>query len=259
MLPDFVVIGAMKAGTTSLYAYMAEHPEVAMPGHKELDFFVEELNWPRGLAWYEEQFAHTEGKVSGDISPNYSKHPHFGGVPERMAGIVPEAKLIYVLRDPIARMRSHWVHAVDAGDVTDDIGRVLLEEPYFRECSSYGMQLERFLEHYPRERVLLLTAEDLRERRDEVLAKIFEFLGLDSAWRPSSEARDQHSSENKGVPRKGVPGFLGRRFTHRPFKPEERRLSPDDEWQLRELMRPDMERLATHMPPGFDAWGVLDS
>ena len=233
-----------------------------MPPVKEVDYFVEELNWPRGQDWYEEQFARVpEASLTGDISPNYSKHPHFGGVPKRMAGVVPEAKLIYLLRDPVARMRSHWVHAVDSGTERDPLGATLLGSPYFRECSSYGMQLERYLEHFPRERVLLLTAEELRADRHATLKRVFEFLGVAADLPVAAAPRAQHPSEDKRVPRRGVPKALGRGplrgLARRRLRPAETSLSEAEEQRLRELMRPDMERLARYMPAGFDAWGIL--
>jgi Sulfotransferase domain len=251
VLPDFVCIGAMKAGTTSLYGYLNEHPQIEMPAVKEIDYFVEELNWPRGQDWYEGHFAHVpEGSLTGDISPNYSKHPHFGGVPERMARVVPEARLIYVMRDPVARMRSHWMHAVDAGNVREPLGKELLGNRYYRECSSYGMQLERFLEHFPRERVLLLTAEELRTERHRTLKRVFEFLGVAGDPPVATAERAQHSSDDKRVPRRGLlPG--------RKLRPAETKLSEAEEHKLRELMRPDMERLARYMSAPFDAWGIL--
>jgi hypothetical protein len=251
VLPDFVCIGAMKAGTTSLYGYLNEHPQIEMPPVKELDYFVEELNWPRGQDWYEAQFARVpEGSLTGDISPNYSKHPHFGGVPKRMARVVPEARLIYVMRDPVARMRSHWVHAVDSGTEHHPLGDTLLGNPYFRECSSYGMQLERYLEHFPRERVLLLTAEELQADRHRTLEQVFDFLDVATDLPIAIAARDQHSSADKRVPRRGL-------LPARKLRPRETRLSEAEEQELRELMRPDMERLARYMQPGFDAWGIL--
>ena len=244
MLPQFVCIGAMKAGTTSLYGYLTEHPEIEMPPVKELDYFVEEKNWPRGRHWYEEQFANvSDGCLTGDVSPNYSKYPLFDGVPERIAHVLPDVKLIYLMRDPLARMRSHWVHAIDKGTESGPLGETLLGNPYFRECSSYGMQLERYLEHFPRERVLLLTAEDLRADRHRVLKRVFGFLDVAEDAPVAAEPREQHSSEDKRIPRR--------------LRRKGAQLSDAEERELRDLMRPDMERLAAFMPAGFDGWGIL--
>ena len=115
-LPTFVVIGAMKAGTVSLRHYLDEHPDVFLGrGGRfgEPNFFVAEYNWPRGRDWYESLFDGAGGAAAiGECSPCYTWAHAFRGVPERMAQVVPEARLVYVVRDPIARMQSMYMHQV---------------------------------------------------------------------------------------------------------------------------------------------------
>lgn len=101
MLPNLVVIGGMKCGTSSLHYYLSLHPQISMSEPKELSFFAE--NWPRGRDWYEAHFPE-DLPIRGESSPNYMKHPAFPGVPERMVSLVPDAKLVYLVRDPIARI-----------------------------------------------------------------------------------------------------------------------------------------------------------
>jgi hypothetical protein len=241
----------MKAGTTSLYEYLTEHPQIEMPRVKEPNYFVEELNWTRGQRWYEEQFANVSaGRLTGDFSTNYSKYPAFDGVPERMARVLREVKLIYVMRDPVARMRSHWMHSVNAGIRRKPLAETLLGESHFRDCSSYAIQLERYLAHFPRERMLLLTAEELQADREHTLKQVFEFLGVAVDVPAGVNARNRQASATKRVPQRGSEPA-------RPFRPDETELSEADERKLRELLRPDMERLARYMPAGFDAWGIL--
>jgi hypothetical protein len=86
-LPSFLIIGAMKAGTTSLYHYLKSHPQIHMSRIKELDFFVTELNWGRGLDWYSQQFSGigTNVLAAGEASTNYTKYPRYKGVPERIS------------------------------------------------------------------------------------------------------------------------------------------------------------------------------
>src|SRR5687768_14093660 len=98
MLPTFVIIGAMKCGTTSLHYYLAQHPEICMPQKKETDFFITEINYHRGRGWYESLFAQPAkitAKACGEASPNYAKTWQFRGVPERMHDLLPQARLIY--------------------------------------------------------------------------------------------------------------------------------------------------------------------
>ena len=120
-LPTFLIIGTMKGGTTSLHRYLRQHPDVFMPEQKELNFFLdeyagrpidppEERNWSRGLTWYERQFAGAEDeRAVGEASANYTRYPTYPGVAERIAKIVPEMKLIYLMRNPIDRVLSHYL------------------------------------------------------------------------------------------------------------------------------------------------------
>src|SRR5204863_2222453 len=85
MLPNFLIIGAQKSGTTSLYRYLQMHPDVFMPRNKEPDFFVAERNWPMGLDWYEAHFAAARDAIAiGEASTTYTMYPHYAGVPERV-------------------------------------------------------------------------------------------------------------------------------------------------------------------------------
>src|SRR5437016_1007207 len=109
-MPSFIVIGAQKAGTTSLDSYLRTHPQVAMSSVKETNFFVEERAWGKGRRWYEGLFdAAGTATAVGEASPTYSMFPLFAGVPERMARLLPEARLIYLVRDPIERIRSAYI------------------------------------------------------------------------------------------------------------------------------------------------------
>jgi hypothetical protein len=118
-LPTFVVIGAMKAGTVSLRHCLDDHPDVFLGGggmFGEPNFFVAEHNWPRGRGWYESLFdGADQAAVIGECSPCYTWAHVYRGVPERMAQVIPQARLVYVVRDPIARMQSMYMHQVSAG------------------------------------------------------------------------------------------------------------------------------------------------
>ena len=90
---------------------------------KELDFFVEEKMWGRGFDWYRDQFAGADDAVAiGEASPSYTCFPHFGGVPERIASVMPDVRMIYIVRDPIERMRSAYRHGLSAGIEKRPIG-----------------------------------------------------------------------------------------------------------------------------------------
>lgn len=182
MLPTFVIIGAMKSGTTSLHRYLDLHPEVCMSSIKETDFFIAERNYSRGLAWYESLFPR-KARQYGEASPNYTKAQHFGDVPRRMHAAIPDCKLIYVLRDPLARMISQYAHSYAKGKESRPLAQALTRpwNPYL-PTSRYHTQLKGFLEFYPLDRVLVLTAEELRNNRRVALRRVYEFLGVDAGF-----------------------------------------------------------------------------
>jgi Sulfotransferase family len=183
MLPNFLLIGAMKAGTTSLYRYLREHPQVFMPPEKELHFFAAPERWSRGRDWYEARFAAAaDGAVAvGEASPTYAMYPEFAAVPERVAALLPDARLLYTVRHPIERMRSHYLHQVRRGREHAPIERALVADPRYLDTSRYALQLERYLDRFPAERLLVITAEELRDDRLATVGRVLEFLGADPA------------------------------------------------------------------------------
>lgn len=183
MLPNLVIIGAMKSGTTSLHSYLDLHPQISMSHTKELDFFVFEKNWSKGIKWYESHFT-DETKILGESSPNYTKCHVFSGVPERMHSVLPEAKLIYILRDPIDRIVSHYVHGLRAGREDRNISQavIYLTNNHYVLCSKYYMQLEQYLNYFEKSNILVITLEDLNKHRQQTLQKVFLFLNVDDSF-----------------------------------------------------------------------------
>jgi hypothetical protein len=116
--PDFIVIGAMKCGTTTLYRMLAEHPDIGMSRDKEPDFFIVEKNFRRGPQWYSDQFDHS-ARLHGEASPNYSKAEAFAGVPERIRSHCRGVRLIYAVRDPVVRFLSQYRHSWVIGDLKE--------------------------------------------------------------------------------------------------------------------------------------------
>lgn len=212
-LPDFLVIGAMKGGTTALHAHLRLHPGIWMPGQKELDFFCAQGNWSRGLSWYEAEFAPAPaGAVLGEASPNYAKLPVFDGVPERIARTLPDVRLVYVLRHPIDRMRSHWLHQVADGRTRRSVNEALRVSDDHLLCSSYGMQLAAYLEHFDREQILLVRSEDLRSDPATTVRTICAFIGAGEPPPGGARAarRAPHGGQARAATRSGAPsGALG--------------------------------------------------
>ena len=196
-LPNLIVIGAQKCGTSVLHYYLSLHPEVSMSKPKELNFFIEERNWPRGIDWYKTQFD-LDARVRGEASPNYTAFPQHEGVPQRMAEVVPDAKLIYMVRDPIERIAAHWVHNYAKRREKGTLEQTLVHpNTSYVTRSKYAMQLERFLEHYPKEQVLVFQQSELRYKRMETLRQVFEFIGVDAEFNHPRFEQERHQTSGK--------------------------------------------------------------
>jgi hypothetical protein len=164
---------------------------------KELNYFIEERNWPRGEEWYRRHFD-PNAKVRGEASPNYTAFPQHVGVPERMAQVVPDAKLIYVLRDPLERIAAHWVHNYAKRREKGTLAETLSHpNTSYLQRSQYAMQLQRFLNHFPRESIMILDQEDFRKDRAETLRRVFEFAGADPTFTHPGFERERHATSRK--------------------------------------------------------------
>jgi hypothetical protein len=196
-LPNLVVIGAQKCGTSGLHYQLGLHPEIWMSRPKELNFFIEERNWPRGEDWYRASF-NAGAKVRGESSPNYTAYPQHVGVPERMHSLIPDAKLVYVVRDPLERIAAHWVHNYAKRREKGDLGVTLTHaNTSYVVRSQYHMQLQQFLAHYPLERILLLEQEELRSQPAETLRRVFEFAGVDPDFTHPHIGKERHQTSRK--------------------------------------------------------------
>ena len=198
-LPDFLIIGAQKAGTTALYAYLRRHPAITGPSWKEVSYF--DRHYERGEAWYRGNFPNrvrARGKLVGEASPSYIFHP-LG--PERVKALVPEARLVALVRNPVERALSHYHHEVALGreplsfeDALDaeeerlrgEEERLAADSSYFSRAwwshaykarGRYAEQLERWLAVFPRERLLILPSEDLGGEPERTHARVLDFLG----------------------------------------------------------------------------------
>ena len=196
-LPNLIVIGAMKAGTSSLHRYLDLHPEIGMSRIKELDFFLEHRSWSRGEQWYADQFDATKA-VRGESSPNYTDLPLSEGSATRMAAVVPGARLIYMVRDPIDRALSHWIHArgLEREDRSAEQALADLDSRYVRR-SLYRTQLAPFVKRFGCEQIRITAQEDLLDRRSDTLSELFRWLGVDPAFRSPYFDREWEVSAGK--------------------------------------------------------------
>lgn len=207
-LPNFLVIGAMKAGTTSLYHYLKGHPQVFVPAYKAPEFFVAESNLRRGVDWYRKQFVGAGDAIAvGEVANAYAKYPKFDGVPERIAAHLPEARLIYVVRDPIDRILSHYRTRFAEGTERLPLEEAVFSNPIYLDYSRYAMQIEQYLKHISREQLLIITADGLRNDRQRTVQHVYEFLGVDRDLVPEELNQEFYQTKDRAV-RSPIPLWL---------------------------------------------------
>jgi hypothetical protein len=193
-----VVIGGLKCGTTSLHHYLNLHPQVAMSRPKELNFFVAELNWQLGLDWYASHFD-PAAAVRGESSPHYTNRPRFEDVAARIRSVLGEPRVIYVVRDPIDRMLSHYLHNVAGGYEQRPLDQALTDAgSSYVARSRYAYQLEPYVEAIGRDRIQILTREELKGERAESMRRAFAFLGVDPGFSSPQFEREWETGVAKG-------------------------------------------------------------
>jgi Sulfotransferase domain len=199
-LPNLIIIGGLKCGTTSLHHYLNLHPQIAMSRPKELNFFVAELNWPLGRDWYIGHFD-ANARVRGESSPHYTNRPGFEGVAGRMREVLgTDVRLIYVVRDPIDRMLSHYLHNVGGGYDDRPLEQALGDpDSSYVTRSRYFFQLEPYLETYGAERIEIVSREDLKNFRPETMRRAFAFCEVDTDFTSEQFEREWET----GVARTG--------------------------------------------------------
>lgn len=183
-LPDYLLIGGMKCGSTSLHDQLDRHPDIFTPRAKEPGFFSRDERFARGIEWYKGLFAEaTPGQRCGESSTCYTRWPHFGEVAPRIHEHLPDIKLVYIMRHPVDRAYSHYRHEMTERD-RDKRGSVvsfeaaLEETEEYVDSSLYLKQIERFLEHYSRDRFHFLLLDDLKREPVPTLRGVQEHLGL---------------------------------------------------------------------------------
>lgn len=232
-LPNAIIIGAQKSGTSSLFSYLTQHPEIRGSSRKEVHFFdggsvpgVD--NFKKGKNWYRAHFPLATGRVEKRIieaTPSYLFVP---SVPARIAQLLPDAKLIVVLRDPVERAISHFFHEVRGGREKRPIMSALVEEEdllepiwksgdyknrqflsfSYKARGRYAEQLSRYFGFFSRDRILVLSSKALFEKTDETLARIFTFFDVEGSIRSVRDQRPKNVGTNKSAVETSVREYL---------------------------------------------------
>lgn len=184
-LPDFVIIGAAKSATSLLASYLKRHPRIFFSPIKEPLFFAYEHLYGQGFASYRELFAGARAdQLCGEGSTDYTRFPQVTGVPERLAAANPRARLIYVMRHPVDRAYSHYVHRYTKELHRGEPFRATFEEhvktdPMCMDSSLYALQLDQYLKHFSLDAILPLATEDFRATLPATLSRCYRFLGVE--------------------------------------------------------------------------------
>jgi len=216
-LPDFVIAGAQKSGTTALQRNLRRHRQVYMP-ERELHFFSIDRNWKRGPGWYRSFFPESR-LLQGEKTPNYLaiQEAH-----RRMNWLIPTTRLIVILRDPVLRAFSHWNHFNQIADESTkwgwkvcDFESSLHANPSVLQFGLYADQLENLFRFFPEDVVHISINEDFRRASDGEFAKICNFLGLASPGFPYESHHSRQYCEN-------MPVRVRRKLAEYYYQPNER-------------------------------------
>lgn len=207
-MPNLIIIGAAKAGTTSLHYYLDQHPEVHMARRtdvtvKEMSYFWRD-DWYERRDWYGSHFDVPE-PVRGEASPAYSAFAYHPDVPRRIHELIPDVRLIYLVRDPIERIVSHWVQLRADGvskpfaqymQTYDDAGNRIV-------CPSrYYTQIREYLRYHSPDQIQVIDQRDLLVERKETLRRVFRFLGVDEEFDSGAFEVEQNTRADKHGPRR---------------------------------------------------------
>ena len=242
-LPDFVVIGVQRAGTTSLYRDLKQHPQVMGAATKEVHYF--DYNHAKGLGWYRAHFPLAIRRriarrrrrpwLTFEATPDYLFDPR---VPARVKVLLPDVKLIVILRDPVARAVSHYHHMVRHGhepmglaealhaedERLDGAYREVIDHPDSRALAlrrhsyvgrgRYAEQLQRWRALFPAEQMMIVRSADLFDATGDTFGRILDFLGL-PRWQPEEFRNYSYRNPFEGgypAPTEEVTAFLNERF-----------------------------------------------
>jgi Sulfotransferase family len=194
--PNLFLIGSMKSGTSYLSELLGAHPAIFMSAEKEPTYFVDPTvlrrDWPRMWAqgyWRSEErylnlfAAAGDAAVIGEGSTCYAKLPMYTHVVDRILAFNPQARFIYIMRDPIERTISHYWHFVGSSKERRPMLAAIQANPEYTNVSYYARQLAEYLRHVERERIFVLTFEELLASPAEQMSRIYAWLGVDSSFR----------------------------------------------------------------------------
>lgn len=194
---DFMILGAMKSGTSTLADILSMHPEICFCREKEPHFFSKSSDWQKDLGNYRRLYSPTENQISGEASTTYTCYPEFNkDIWQALYDFNPKLKFIYIMRDPIERIVSHYIHNYLRGYTSEPLENIVLSQSQYINRTRYFVQIKPYLDRFGEEQLLLLTFEEFIENKALFLSRIADFLSIDAA--KFSNFENVHSNKSIG-------------------------------------------------------------
>lgn len=268
MLPNFLVIGAPRSGTSWIHRNLMIHPQVFVPRMKEVHFF--DANYEKGLEYYESVFAGRTDEIAvGETTPAYLHGAYSdNNIPALIKRDLPDVRLIASLRNPVERAYSRYLHAKARFDKNASLSfeEKLEDRPEFVKEGFYADQLSRYLDHFERDRILVLLYDELVSHPAEFMRKIYDFIGVDDSFNAGLD--DTHINASVGKKRLAKSKFLwfvskGLHYAglyghadkiRKANSVEVKPMSADTRNRLIEIYRPENERLAGLIGQDLSNW-----
>lgn len=271
-LPNLLIIGAMKSGTSSLHDYLNLHPDIFMSDPKEIHYYADGTYNVKSKEWYT-SFFNTNKKIAGTTPQSYTKchNKYYQNIPKRIFEDTPDVKMIYIVRDPIKRYASHILESYHC-DRPEDVKYSQQSENYLK-TSMYGMQLKAYLAYFSMKQIYVLSLEDLKQNRLKELNGIFRFLEVAPLDNEELFNFKSNTAETKGIPAviKGnliirliskisvafaekVSTMLSERFYANQLKKPT--ISDHEKEKLKEKLSPDIEEFRRLTGKVFEQWEI---
>lgn len=273
-LPNFLIIGAPKAGSTSLWNELRQHPDIFLTSVKEPNFFCPSSTNYQNWSWYYSLFKNGIGKKAlGEASVAYSLVERNPATPELIAKHLPHVRLIYIIRHPLRRIESAWLHHICMKNpVPREFGQAVREFRPLIEGTLYARNLSEYRRYFPDEQILVLFLEEFQENPQQVLAQCDRFLGVDPETRRASISTPQNVSAQRAIeseligklrrlPGAGIIGkvtpkalkHLVEKWTGTPLPPRPQWDSQTKQWAL-EQVGDDAKAILNYAGKPLDFW-----
>lgn len=261
--PDFIIIGAMKCATSSIHDQLDRHAGISMSEPKEPNFFADAENWAKGMEWYESLFSSMPANdLKGESSTHYTKLPTYPECARRLREALPNTKLIYVMRDPIDRIVSQYIHewSVHVIDKACGIDEAIHAYPILVEYSKYAQQLESYVELFGRDAILPVFFERVMSKPQPELERIAEHIGYTGAvcWQEDDAKNVSSQRQRRNPVLDKVLSFRAVERVRRGLLPESLRAKIRSRWAMNErpeLSAKSLEYLYSQLDPDLTILG----